>query len=95
MTDPTPPVSPDDGWLMSVDSARFMLEPPAPEVVGELIEHIRAMKAEREELAGLLAELANALRLNVPGAWDWPVPTGVSILHDRARAAAERLRGDE
>jgi hypothetical protein len=48
---------------------------------------------EREELARLLAELANALRLNVPEAWDWPVPTGVSILHDRARAAAERLRG--
>jgi hypothetical protein len=50
---------------------------------------------DRAELAELLAELANALRLNVPQAWDWPIPTGVTILHDRARAAAERLGGGD
>jgi len=90
MTKPTPPVPPDDSSV-TINLADHGGEELATRLIFEA--GYKQAIPEREELAALLAELANALRWNVPEAWDWPVPPGVSILHDRARAAAERLRG--
>jgi hypothetical protein len=98
-----PPVPPDDDWLMRANCARFLLEPPAPEVVGELIEHIRAMKAEREGLAGLLSELADKAKehagmVAAESYSDEPYSDEAEAIYrlaSRAGAAAERLRGGD
>jgi len=102
MANPTPgaPVPPDDDWLMASDSARFLLAPPAPAVVGELIAIIRAMKAEREGLAELIQELngevLSLLRLLEVLGHDLRCCSDTyKDLDARARAATERLRGGD
>ena len=47
---------------------------------------------EREELAEIISKLLEMVERHW-GDYDEPIPSGVTILHDRACAAAERLGG--